>query len=129
MLTAEETSGQQGHVYSLSDFPLFSCPSSITNTAQSLSQQPLWGTPGEELKLSARQGDLISEQKPPRSLSSPPTATLTFRSRKSPELASEEFLLWGPDDSGSSLPPLHLAPEAKDTFLRNVIEDLRQTLS
>jgi hypothetical protein len=33
-----------------------------------------------------------------------------FRSKKSPELASEELLLCSPDDSKSSLPPLDLAP-------------------
>lgn len=53
---------------------------------------------------------------------SPCIVALTFRSKKSPEFASEEFLLWGPDDSASSLPPLDLAPESKYTFMRNTRE-------
>lgn len=53
---------------------------------------------------------------------SPCIVALTFRSKKSPEFASEEFLLWGPDDSESSLPPLDLAPESKYTFMRNTRE-------
>ena len=52
------------------------------------------------------------------------TVTLTFSSKKSPEFALEEFLLWGPDDSESSLPPLDLAPESEQTFLTNIMERL-----
>ena len=60
--------------------------------------------------------------KPQKACLSPSIVALTFRSKKSPEFASEEFLLWGPDDSESSLPPLDLAPESKYTFRRNTRE-------
>lgn len=66
-------------------------------------------------------GNLISKPNYPQSLSFPHAVTLTFRSKKSPEFPSEEFLLRGPDDSESSLPPLDLAPESKYTFLRNTM--------